>query len=516
MLTTVTAGPFTVRGVSVGGVYTSLQVPELGLIFDAGASPRSFGGTDLLLLSHGHADHVGALPALLGIRALHGKTKPPRVFMPAEIVGDLLAALEALSKLQRFPLAIEAIGMSPGDEVALTGDLRVRAVRTFHPVPSLGYLVVRRVGRLRPELAGLPGPELAARRRAGEDITIFEERLELGYATDTLVSVLDHSPELLRCRVLIMECTFLDDRKSLEAARAGCHVHLDELVERAGAFANEHVVLMHFSQLYRPDEVARILDARVPPELRERIIPFVPTTAQRGRADAGPELSASVASSEHRELADRGRGRDDGRGQTAIATLRIEPECERGGRGDRERRDAGLAERDHGDRRGREAERRGQPCRCRRRDERARRAVIADRIAERLQEHRGPAADQRARDEDGEPALRRHRRQRRDAQRGHEHERDDRARRHSDRPGPSWPCQWSMRSARPRSTSAADAIVNIASPSSAPTVGGRPAPLASAATAHATTPIGRPSATTQPGERESSPLISTGQRHGVE
>jgi ribonuclease Z len=275
----VTAGPYTIRGVSVGGVYTSLAVPELGLVFDAGISPRSAGGIDTILLSHGHADHVGALPALLGIRALHGKTKPPRVVMPAEIVDDLQIALAALSKLQRFPLDIEPIGMNPGDEIELRGDLLVRAVRTFHPVPSLAYMIVRRVAKLRAEFRGLPGNEIAARRLAGEPMTEHEDRLELAYATDTLVSVLDHSPELLKARVLIIECTFLDHRKTLEAARAGCHIHLDELIERAEKFENEHIVMMHLSQIYRPDEVAGILDERVPPELRRRIIPFVPKTS---------------------------------------------------------------------------------------------------------------------------------------------------------------------------------------------------------------------------------------------
>ncbi len=277
MLTSVTAGPYTVRGVSVGGVYTSLHVPELGVLFDAGISPRSFGAIDTILLSHGHADHVGALPALLGIRALHGKARPPRVVMPAEIVDDLSAALAALTKLQRWPLAIDAFGMNPGEELALRPDLSVRAVRTFHPVPSLAYLLVRKVAKLRAEFHGRTGPEIAARKHAGEAITEIEERVELAYATDTLVSVLDHSPELYRARVLVIECTFLDERKSLEAARAGCHIHLDELIERAPNFENEHIVLMHVSQLYRTDEVAAILDRRVPPDLRRRIIPFVPT-----------------------------------------------------------------------------------------------------------------------------------------------------------------------------------------------------------------------------------------------
>src|SRR5262249_5289159 len=142
MLTTVTAGPHSVRGISVGGVYTSLAVPELGLLFDAGAPLRSLAAIDTILLSHGHADHVGALPALLGIRGLTSKTRPPRVVMPAEIEADLTEALAALSRLQRFPLEIQPIGLRPGDELELRGDLRIRAVRTFHPVPSLGYLVV--------------------------------------------------------------------------------------------------------------------------------------------------------------------------------------------------------------------------------------------------------------------------------------------------------------------------------------------------------------------------------------
>ena len=276
MLTQVTAGRYTVRGISVGGVYTSLHVPQLDVAFDVGLAPRSFAAVRTLLLSHGHVDHAGALPTLLGIRALHGHATPLRVVMPVEIVPEVRAALDAMTALQRWPLTIDAVGLAPGDEHALRPDLIVRAFRTFHPVPSLGYQLVRRIRKLKAEHRGMPGREIAARRAAGDELFDTIDQPEIAYATDTLVQVLDHSPALYASTVLIIECTFLDERKSLADARAGCHVHLDELIERAELFQNQHVVLMHVSQSYRPDEVAAILDRRLPAALRERVIPFVP------------------------------------------------------------------------------------------------------------------------------------------------------------------------------------------------------------------------------------------------
>lgn len=272
----VAAGKLTLRGVSLGGVYTSIHVPELDVLLDVGTPLRQAAGAGTLLLSHAHADHVGALVTMLGLRGLHGMQRPLRIVMPAEIVPILERALAAMSELQRWPLAIEAIGLEPGDEYALRRDLIVRAVRTFHPVPSLAYLVVRKVQKLKAELAGLPGPEIARRRLAGEDVTIEGERAELAYVTDTLVQAIDHAPELAAAEVLVMESTFLDGRKALEDARAGCHVHLDELIARAPSIVTPQLVLMHVSQLYRPDEVDKILDARLPEELRARTRVILP------------------------------------------------------------------------------------------------------------------------------------------------------------------------------------------------------------------------------------------------
>jgi ribonuclease Z len=275
MLWSVRAEPYTIRGCSLGGIHTALQVPELDILLDIGITLRSFAATDDLFLSHGHADHVGALNALLGLRGLFNRG-PLRIFLPREIQPIVEVAVTELSRLQRHPFTVELVPVDPGSELEVRRDLDVRVFRTHHPVPSVGYQFLRKVQKLKPEFIGLPGPEIARRRAQGDALFDSVERLELAYATDTLLRVIDTAPYILKSRVLILECSFLDERKALADSRAGCHIHLDELLERADAFENEHLVLMHFSQLYEPEEVRAILRRRCPPSLFERIVVFAP------------------------------------------------------------------------------------------------------------------------------------------------------------------------------------------------------------------------------------------------
>lgn len=276
MLTTVQAGPYTLSGVSIAGLHTSIFVRELGALFDVGIALRSCAGAEHVFLSHGHADHLGALVTLLGMRGLLGM-RPPRVHLPAEIADNTRQALALLSRAQRREFVLDAEPMLPGEERALRPDLMVRAFRTHHTSPSLGYQFFNRVQKLKREFSGLPGKEIAERRKRGDALFDLEERLEVAYATDTLIRVLDTMPSLLDTRVLILECSFLDDRKGLAASQAGGHIHLDELLERADTFRNEALVLMHFSQIYSPAEVHRTLQRRCPRALWERIVVFAPS-----------------------------------------------------------------------------------------------------------------------------------------------------------------------------------------------------------------------------------------------
>jgi len=168
------------------------------------------------------------------------------------------------------------VGVEAGDAHVVAGSLLVRAFQTHRPVPSVGYQFFRRAKKLKAELLHLEGAEIGRRRKAGEALFDDEEQLEVAYATDTLLRVIDTSPSILRSKVLILECSFLDERKDLAASQAGCHIHLDELLERAGEFQNEHLVLMHFSQIYKPAETHAILKRRLPQQLWERTRVFAP------------------------------------------------------------------------------------------------------------------------------------------------------------------------------------------------------------------------------------------------
>lgn len=280
MLTEVHASPYTLRGISVGGVYTSIQVPELGVLLDAGVPIRSFASTDRVFLSHGHPDHASALASLLGIRGLVGKSRPPQVFLPAEMLVDVEDALSALSRVHHTVMAINPVPMNPGDTYQLGRDLSVRAFRTHHNTPSLGYQFIRRVSKLRPEHQHLPGEEIGRLRREGADLFEEQEKLELAYATDTLSQVLDSAPFVLDSRVLVLECTFIDEHRTVAQARQYQHTHLDEIIERAEQFRNEHLVLMHFSQAYSPAQVHETLARRLPPSLKERVRIFAPESGR--------------------------------------------------------------------------------------------------------------------------------------------------------------------------------------------------------------------------------------------
>jgi ribonuclease Z len=145
-----------------------------------------------------------------------------------------------------------------------------------HRVPSVGYLFTEVRHKLVDELAGRPGPEIAALRARGVAVTRREEIPLLAYTGDCGVEIFDAAPELFTSRVLLIECSFLrpDD---VDRARVYGHLHLQDFLDRADRFENEAIVLTHFSQRYSAAEIREGLRA-LPAGLARRVVPFLPPT----------------------------------------------------------------------------------------------------------------------------------------------------------------------------------------------------------------------------------------------
>lgn len=268
-----------VKGVSVGGVYTSLYLPTYRVGLDVGIASRAMTGVETLLLSHAHVDHSGALLTLLGIRALNGREDPLRIVLPAAVASTMREIIDKAASFQRRPFAVEWFPMEAGDRLCIRGNLWVKALRAYHTAPCLAYLFYRNVQKLRAEFQGMSAKEIAALRQRGEVLSREESRIEFAYATDTLSQILDREPELYRAPTLILESTFLDERKSVDETRSKGHIHLDEILERAEHFSNAQLLLMHFSQSYSAREIRRIVAERCA-SMQPRVLPLLPATGE--------------------------------------------------------------------------------------------------------------------------------------------------------------------------------------------------------------------------------------------
>jgi len=263
-------GGLTIEGWSRAGIASYWRIPELRLGFDLGAIPWDFTHTANWFVSHGHIDHLLALPALLARRAML-KFPPPTIHVPVEIVDDVRNLLKAWEALDRGQLTCTLIGMKPGDEVSIDESHSVSAFATAHPVPSRGYLVWERRHKLKEEYLGLPGDQLKQLREAGTAVTAPISVPMVCYTGDTGPAGLESEPALYDAKVLIVEMSFVRAEHSRERIHAFGHLHLDDFVERAGRFRNELIIAMHVTSREEPVDVQKLVDERLPAGLRERV-----------------------------------------------------------------------------------------------------------------------------------------------------------------------------------------------------------------------------------------------------
>lgn len=206
---------------------------------------------DALLLTHGHVDHIGGVPALLQGCRLLGRSKPLPIHLPAEMIAPLRAWISALyltEEAMGFPVSWHA--WEPGKSVGFGAGIAV--------IPHAN-------GHLRSCYAGKPGSDAARPCESfsfevthGSFRAVFTGDLsspsELVHLFDRPVSVL--VSELSHFKV--EELARVLEKASLHAL---CLVHLadEHALDRGAVRALLEELLPQVSDVFLPED-GEVLD----------------------------------------------------------------------------------------------------------------------------------------------------------------------------------------------------------------------------------------------------------------
>ena len=260
----------TIEGYSRAAVQSYWRIPEFKVGFDLGAQPWSFMGTETWFVSHGHLDHIVALPVYVARRRMM-KMDPPVIYMPAETIAPTREILRQFTRLDRGRMPCELLPVEPGQEVELSRELVVTVSRTKHSVPSLGFVVWGRRRKLKPEYHELAGEQIRDLRQSGTEVSEEIRQPLLAYAGDTAPAGLDRCPAMYQAKILICEMTFVSPEHRQEKIHKFGHMHLDDFVDRQDRFENELVIAAHLSTRYHPNVVQRMVEKKLPGQLGGRL-----------------------------------------------------------------------------------------------------------------------------------------------------------------------------------------------------------------------------------------------------
>jgi ribonuclease Z len=220
------------------------------VLFDCGEGVSLFMKTGIfaiekIILSHGHMDHIAGLYSVLCLRqsTKGDNLKPLTIYYPENdrsiaIIKDSIDAM--LSRFIQYPL--EWIAIKAGDRIPLRKDRFIKAFSAIHSGSDpLGFTILEPRKRLKTELIGKPGRELAA--------IPFEKKFDhydaklFCYSGDTMPLPIT---TFAGAKLLIHDATFLDvgDRK------APLHSSAQEAFDIAAEAKVEKLIISHISPRY--------------------------------------------------------------------------------------------------------------------------------------------------------------------------------------------------------------------------------------------------------------------------
>ena len=289
-------GAYHVVGYSVAGEESVVQIPELNVCFDIGRAPYFALTSDVVCITHAHMDHLAGLGYYLSQRYFQGM-QPGTVLLPREIERGVDNLLRCWRDVERQGTPYTLVPMSAGQLYEVRRDFGIRAYQTHHGGPSLGYGLISIREKLKPELLGIPGPELVAMKKAGQEIQYRVEVPLVVYLGDTTLGPVFDEPDVRAAQTLITECTFYDPEHRTKS-KAGRHLHVDQFAQVVPTLNNQHIVITHLTRRTGIRRAKHLMRKKIGDEAMKRVeflMDFEGSTDAGDVEQAGPNPHPDAA-----------------------------------------------------------------------------------------------------------------------------------------------------------------------------------------------------------------------------
>jgi ribonuclease Z len=291
-------GEVQLLGYSMAGEETYLVLPTLNIGFDFGRAPREVVGVDHVFLSHGHMDHAAGVAYYFSQRMFIDNA-PGHAYVPEPLVDPISQIIRLWGQIDGNEPPAHVHAARPDEDVTIRRGLIVRPFAVNHPcrgrqgrrVDGLGFSVIEIRKKLKEEYLGLMGPQIVELKKQGVEIERYEEVPLVTYCGDTAPGAFLERDHVRNSQVLILECTFID-AEHRSRARAGNHLHIDDLRTIAPRLNNERILLNHLTRRTALRDARRRLskvlrDAGLPDD--DRRFSFLAEHRRRRHRSQAPE-----------------------------------------------------------------------------------------------------------------------------------------------------------------------------------------------------------------------------------